>query len=121
VLLDTHFVIWAALGAARLREFPWFERHLPWNVSPVSLLEMQFLGEVGRLEVEPEFFELVRRDSRFVIDEPPLDALIRAALPLSWTRDPFDRMLCAHSLIRRMPLCSLDRAVRKHHALLAKE
>lgn len=121
MLLDTHFVLWVALGAERLRDFPWLAKHHPLVVSPVSLLEIQFLGEVGRLEVQPEFFETIRTDQRFVIDEPALDAVIRAALPLSWTRDPFDCLLCAHSTVRRMPLCSVDRAVRKHHPLLAPE
>lgn len=121
VLLDTHFLLWTALGADRLREFPWLSRYRPWRISPVSLLEIQFLAEVGRLELDPRFFEVLASDARYVLDEPPFAALVGAAMPLDWTRDPFDRLLVAHSLHRRTPLCSVDRKVLAHHKLVAKE
>ena len=53
--------------------------------------------------------------------EVPLPAMMRHALPLAWTRDPFDRMIAAHSLARRPPLCSVVRCVRAHHRFLARE
>lgn len=122
ILLDTHFLLWTVLGAERLREFPWLDAYRPWGISPVSFLEIQFLAEVGRLEVrQPEFFQAVAADSRFVLDEVPLVALVEKALPLSWTRDPFDRLLAAHSEARRVPLCSLDRRIQAGHRLLVKE
>lgn len=121
-LLDTHFVLWTVLGAPRLEEFPWLERYRPWAVSPVSFLEIQFLGEVGRLEVRTsELTEAVGRDPRFAIDEVPLMSLVQHALPMTWTRDPFDRLIAAHSRSRRLPLCSLDRQIRDEHSLIVRE
>ena len=122
VLLDTHFLLWTVLGADRLRDFPWLDAYRPWGISPVSFLEIQFLAEVGRLEVrQPGLFRAVAADPRFVIDEVPLVALVEKALPLSWTRDPFDRLLAAHSEARRVPLCSLDRGIQARHRFLVKE
>ena len=122
VLLDTHFLLWAVLGLPRMDEFPWLERYRPWGVSPVSFLELQFLSEVGRLELRhEEFVEALGRDPRFVIDEVPLMALVSHALSLSWTRDPFDRLLAAHSAARRTPLCTLDRRMRGEHRFLVPE
>ena len=122
LILDTHFLLWVILGAPRLDEFDWLERYRPWGVSPVSFLEVAFLGEVGRLEVQrDEFVDAVGRDPRFVVDAPSLTALIRHALEPDWTRDPFDRLLAAHSRARRVPLCSLDRRVREHHPYLPRE
>ncbi|MGD8322561.1 MAG: PIN domain-containing protein [Gemmatimonadota bacterium] len=122
VLLDTHFLLWAVLGLPRLDEFPWLERYRPWGVSPISLLEIQSLAEVGRLEVHhPEFVDALGRDPRFVIDEVSLMALVMQALPLDWTRDPFDRLLAAHSAARRTPLCTLDRHLRQAHRPLVPE
>jgi PIN domain nuclease of toxin-antitoxin system len=119
LLLDTHFLIWIVTDTPRLDEFGWLERYAPWGVSPISFLEVQFLGEVGRIRVDSAAFtEAVGRDPRFLIDEVPLVALVRHALPLEWTRDPFDRLLCAHSHARRTPLCSVDRDIRRHHSLL---
>lgn len=122
VLLDTHFLLWTALDAERLKEFPWLNAYRPWGVSPVSFLEIQFLAEVGRLEVRnPDFVHAVAADPRFTVDEVPLVTLVEKALPLSWTRDPFDRLLAAHSDARRVPLCTLDRRVRASHRLLVDE
>jgi PIN domain nuclease of toxin-antitoxin system len=122
VLLDTHFLLWTVTGADRLRDYPWLDALRPWGISPVSFLEIQFLAEVGRLEVrQPDFSQAVAADSRFIIDEVPLVALIDKALPLSWTRDPFDRLLAAHSDARRVPLCSLDRRIRENHRLVVKK
>ena len=122
VLLDTHFLLWIVLDIARLDEFPWLGGYQPWGVSPVSLLEIQFLAEAGRLEVkQPQFVEALRGDRRFIVDEVALVALIEKALPLSWTRDPFDRLLAAHSESRRVPLCTLDRRMREEHRLIVDE
>lgn len=121
-LLDTHFLLWIMLDIPRLDEFPWLERYRPWGVSPVSLLEVQFLAEVGRLEVrQPDFTDAVSRDPRFVLDDVPFERMIRQALPLAWTRDPFDRILAAHSTTRRVPLCTLDPRMRREHAFLVEE
>jgi PIN domain nuclease of toxin-antitoxin system len=122
LLLDTHFLIWLTLGSKRLAEFPWIERYRPWGVSPISFLEIQFLAEIGRVTVRrPEFVDAVMSDGRFAVDDVPFVSLIRTSLALEWTRDPFDRLLAAHSLARRVPLCTLDRGLRRHHRLLAAE
>lgn len=122
ILLDTHFLIWLVLDLPRADEFPWLERYRPWGVSPISFLEIQFLAEVGRLEVrQPDFMEAVGRDPRFVVDEVGLMALVEKALPMRWTRDPFDRLLAAHSEARRVPLCTVDRKIRAEHRLVVEE
>lgn len=121
-LLDTHFLLWLILDVPRLDEFPWLERYRPWGVSPMSFLEVQFLAEVGKLEVsQPRFTEAVGADPRFVVDDVPFATVIRHSLALDWTRDPFDRVLAAHSAARRTPLCTLDRKLRRHHSMLVEE
>lgn len=119
-ILDTHFVLWIVTGADRLASFPWIERYRPWGISPVSLLEIQYLAEIGRIEVQnPQFTDALAEDSRFIIDEVPLVPLVRRAIELTWTRDPFDRLIAAHSAVRRLPLCTTDRVIRQHHPILA--
>jgi len=122
VLLDTHFLIWLVLQSKRLTKFPWLDRYRPWGVSPVSFLEIQFLAEVGRLSVHnPDFTNKVMADARFIVDDISSVVLVRPALELDWTRDPFDRLLVAHSLARHIPLCTTDRLIRLHHQLLPGE
>ena len=122
VLLDTHFLLWAVLALPRMDGFPWMDRYRPWGVSPVSILELKFLSEVGRLELDAVgFVDALRKDPRFILDEPPLMALVGHALTLDWTRDPFDRLLAAHSAARRTPLVTLDRTMRRKHPFLVPE
>jgi PIN domain nuclease of toxin-antitoxin system len=111
LLLDTHILIWTVLGSKRLAEFPWLERY-----------ELQFLAEIGRISLRsPEFMDELMREQRFRVDDAPLVAMVRHALRLDWTRDPFDRLLAAHSMARRVPLCTADRRVLAHHRLLPLE
>lgn len=122
VLLDTHFLLWILLDSERLERFPWLDRYRPWGLSPVSLLELQFLSEVGRIDARnPELTDRILSDPRFVVDEVPSLALFRHALGATWTRDPFDRMLAAHSSARRVPLATVDRVLLEHHGLVARE
>lgn len=121
-LLDTHFIIWITSNRKRLRSFPWLDRYLPWSVSPISLLEIQLLTECGRIESKtPEFADAILSDSRFTVDEVPLVTLVQKSLELGWARDPFDRLIAAHSLLRRVPLCSVDARVVENHKLLVHE
>jgi len=122
ILLDTHFLIWLTLASKRLAEFPWLNRYRPWGISPVSLLEIQYLAEVGKLSVKnPKFTDTIINDPRFVVDDKGIATLVSQALTLNWTRDPFDRFLAAHSMARRVPLCTTDRVIRKHHRFLLPE
>src|SRR5688572_1562933 len=96
LLLETHFLIWLVLESKRLANSPWLDRYRPRGVSPVSFLEIQF----------------------FIIDDISLETLVGHALKIDWTRDPFDRLLVAHSLARRVALCTTDRAIRSRHRLV---
>lgn len=122
LLLDTHFLVWIVTGAQRLADFEWLDSYKPWGVSPISLLELQYLAEIGRLNIRnPQFTESLINDPQFLVDDVPLIHLIQRALEQGWTRDPFDRMLCAHSLARRVPLCTVDRQLLEHHSLITAE
>jgi len=72
------------LEAERLEAYPWLDAYRPWGISPISFLEIQYLSEVGRLQVrQPEFSRAVAADPRFVIGEVPLVTLVEKALSLS--------------------------------------
>ena len=120
-LLDTHFLIWVLAKARRLKEFPWLEDYSPWGVSPISLLEMQILSETGRIKLARDFERSIMADPRFILDEAPSVTLVQRALHLSWTRDPFDRLIVGHSLLRRLPLCSVDSNILENHQLILKD
>jgi PIN domain nuclease of toxin-antitoxin system len=37
--------------------------------------------------------------------------LIQRAVDLSWTRDPFDRMIAAHAIVADIPLVTADKTI----------
>ena len=121
-LLDTHFVIWIVSDSKRVKNYGWLDEYQPWIVSPVSLLEIQFLAEVGRRRINnPRFSREIMSDPRFQFDDAPLAGIIQRSLDLTWTRDPFDRLIAAHSLVRRVPLCTVDALVLDNHKLIVPE
>jgi PIN domain nuclease of toxin-antitoxin system len=107
ILLDTNAVLWALAGDRRAA--PLFAHGGPLRLSPVSLLEIRFLVEVGRLELAPgRSVAEIADDDRWRLDSPSSARLFAAALDLDWTRDPFDRLLVAHARYRRWRLATGD-------------
>jgi len=40
--------------------------------------------------------------------------LIDRAIDLSWTRDPFDRLIAAHAIVADVPLVTADETIGEH-------
>ena len=49
-----------------------------------------------------------------VIADVSAAALCRTAIGLTWTRDPFDRLLAAHAIASNLPLVTKDVTLRRH-------
>jgi len=106
ILLDTHAAIWIAQRHRRVRSLDRFPRIY---LSPASLLEIHFLAESGRLRLsEGRSPAELAGDDRWRLDEPPAARWFAAACELSWTRDPFDRLLAAHARVRGWRLATAD-------------
>jgi PIN domain nuclease of toxin-antitoxin system len=106
ILLDTHALIWLAQGHRRARQLA---RHQRLHLSPATILEIQFLAEAGRLRFAAgHSATALSFDSRWRIDAPPADKWFSAACELTWTRDPFDRLLAAHAALRGWKLATAD-------------
>jgi PIN domain nuclease of toxin-antitoxin system len=48
------------------------------------------------------------------IADIPMAAVTRAAVDLSWTRDPFDRLIAAHAIAADVPLLTADSVILQH-------
>lgn len=106
ILLDTHAVIWIAQRHRRARPLERFPR---LYLSPISVLEIQFLVEAGRLRLsEGQSPMTLAGDHRWRLDEPPAAKWFVGACELSWTRDPFDRLLVAHAKLRGWKVATAD-------------
>lgn len=112
ILLDTNALIWLAQGHRRVASLASGARRL--YVSPANLLELQFLIEAGRVRLRGVGLDAMAHDSRWVLDDPPSADWFQQAWGLTWTRDPFDRLLVAHARLRDWKLATADTAVLDH-------
>lgn len=85
------------------------------RLSPIASLELGYLHEVGRAR-DPlaTMLAQLRRDIGLEIEDISAADLASAALGLSWTRDPFDRLIAAHAIIAGAPLLTADRTLLEH-------
>ena len=118
--LDTHaFVL---LGEARTDRFGADSRRLLVQadlcVSPAVLLELHFLFEIGRLaKGDPGgFHAAVLRDCDVRESPDPFADVVRHAAALTWTRDPFDRLIVGAAALHRAKLITKDANIHEHFA-----
>jgi PIN domain nuclease of toxin-antitoxin system len=112
ILLDTNVLIWVEQTHRRVRRLLAVERK--FYISPANILELQFLVETGRIRLRSGVVASFIDDDRWVLDEPPATAWFVRALNLSWTRDPFDRLIAAHVLYRGWRLATADGDLLQH-------
>lgn len=115
IRLDTHVVAW--LHAGLVDRFSDTAAELisacELVVSPMVDLELTHLFEIGRLRVTGA--DVVADLSERIglrRSEVSVGALVAVASTLSWTRDPFDRLIVADALAAACPLLTKDEQIR---------
>ena len=58
--------------------------------------------------------DALRRDIGLEVDEISFAEVAGAAVGLTWTRDPFDRLLAAHAIVANATLLTADRTLLEH-------
>jgi PIN domain nuclease of toxin-antitoxin system len=115
VLIDTHYVLWAAIDSTRMATWA---RKLIGNldneviVSAASVYEISLKVRSGKLPEAVEFeSDLVANiESRLGYTLLPLEpeSMMRAARFEDPHADPFDRMIAAQAIQNNLPLLSTD-------------
>lgn len=116
--LDTHVAAWLFAGdVARLSAAARVViEEADLLVSPAVVLELQYLYETKRVADNAELVvEDLRHRLGVRVCDLPFPDVARRALALSWTRDPFDRLIVAQAAIRDATLVTKDRALRKRY------
>ena len=118
IYLDTHVVVW--LYAGLTEQFSDAIQELVNDhdllISPIVRLELQYLYDIKRVSVEPQplLTDLSQRIGLSVCPKP-FDAIIVHATRVTWTRDPFDRILVAHASLDDSILVSKDHTILNHY------
>ena len=113
ILLDTHAVIWLLGGHRRVEGLIASAQSL--FVSPVSLLEIRFLIEAGKVRIaERDWEKRIGHDRRFRIDDCRIGDIVAGSSDLAFTRDPFDRLIAGHAVARGYRLATADDVLLEH-------
>lgn len=115
--LDTHAVIWFVSDQHRRLSAPALQAlsREPPTLSPIVLLELQLLHDIGRIPLHPEaVVECLRSKLGTEVSQTPFDRIVSAARALTWTRDPFDRLICGAAIADGAGLITSDRHILRH-------
>ncbi|MDA0839286.1 MAG: PIN domain-containing protein [Planctomycetota bacterium] len=119
IYLDTHVVVWLYAGETTKLSQVAIEL-INTNellISPIVLLEMNYLYEIGRITQPAEVImsDLSHRIGLKVC-EKSFNEAVSQARGLSWTRDPFDRLIVGHASINGNRLLTKDETIRANYA-----
>ena len=118
LFLDTHIALWlyaepGLIPSGMRREIDRAELY----ISPMVRMEISFLHEIGRLTDDPEgVVGTLHRDLQLQVETSGWSRAAEIAHHLSWTRDPFDRLITAHAICYNAALCTRDRTIRKNYS-----
>lgn len=117
--LDTCVVVWLYGGETHklskaaidgIREDPGI------LVSPAVVLELQLLHEIKRARVTAlKVMDRLSVEIGLAICQLPFASVVENAVDISWTRDPFDRLIVANARANDAPLITKDERIRKHY------
>lgn len=117
--LDTHVAVW--LYSRHYSRIPSEARtrldSAELQISPMATLELAYLHEVGKVldDADTVMRDLARRFDLSVATTP-FPPVCDAARALTWTRDPFDRVIAAQASVDAATLLTADRTILDHVA-----
>jgi len=119
IYLDTHVAVW--LHQKRLDLFTPkgldLMNTLECTIAPLVLLELEYLYEIGRLRFDStSIYEDLVDTLELRLCPLPYAQVVKNALAMKWTQDPFDRMITAHAAIHQNQLLTRDRGILSNYS-----
>lgn len=118
IYLDTHVIVWLYSGdqtkfSDNAKEL--INRY-DLYISPIVTLELQYLYEIKRVSINPN--EIVSDLSKRIglkVCQKQFQDIINKAISISWTRDPFDRLITANAALDNDILLSKDITILENY------
>lgn len=117
IFIDTHLALWLFSGELRRIPAPVQARleGEDLGISPISALELSYLHQIGRTTVSAdEMVSELARALGLTVATAPFEQICAAATNLTWTRDLFDRLLSAHSIVSGQTLVTRDETILRN-------
>ena len=120
IYLDTHVVVWLYSGNKQLfsdRACQLIEDN-DLLVSPMVLLELQYLYEIGRItSTSTLIFDNLSESIGLQKCRTSFGLVIAECMKMSWPRDPFDRIITATAMLHESILLTKDEHIRQQYSL----
>ncbi|MPZ88978.1 MAG: PIN domain-containing protein [Nitriliruptorales bacterium] len=112
--LDTHVLVW--LFGQQRRRIPASAQGLmerePLAISPMVHLELAYLYEVSKVSVPAdEVLGALIPVLELTVSRAPFPAVVARAAGMTWSRDPFDRLIAAQALTDGAALLTADKTL----------
>jgi len=119
IYLDTHVILWLFAQKGKglsVRALDLIESETQLTISPMVLLELEYLHEIGRTTLGSKtVYDYLHGRIGLQMCERAFSDVIQGAAKQSWTRDPFDRIITAQAAIGSNLLVTKDKDIRKHY------
>ena len=119
IYLDTHVLVWLLSGETKLlsKKVADLIETSELITGSINLLELEYLYEIKRIPMRSlEVFNELQATIDLKLHDLG-DKVMMKAIDISWTRDPFDRMIVAASAILNIPLVTKDPFILQHFSL----
>jgi len=116
--LDTHTAMRLAHGRPRIgRDAEKLIQRAELLISPMVLLELEYLHEIGRLTLPgKDVLRKLEHELGVRLCDLPFADVAREALNEKWTRDVFDRIIVSQARLNALsPLISADETIAEHY------
>ena len=120
ILIDTHIFLWMLSWPEKINPKRRYELESPANeifLSSMSIAELVIKSSLGKIDVSFDPLELAEKMRIEILSFSGADAMALGELPFHH-KDPFDRMLIAQAIIRRLYLMSDDSKFVKYKCKL---
>ncbi|MFH1434339.1 MAG: PIN domain-containing protein [Pseudomonadota bacterium] len=124
IYLDTHVVAWLYAGRSDLLSPRVGDmlRESDILISPIAVLELQYLYEIERIGVEAQkVVDELKRSIGLKLCTQAFSSVVEKAALQSWTRDPFDRVIVAQAAMNNSPLATRDKEIQNNYSLAVWE
>ncbi len=120
IYLDTHVAVW--LYAGEIERFGDTVYQLINShdllVSPIVRLELQYLYEIQRIKDDAQLvITYLSNQIGLLVCDKDFNAVVNEATAVSWTRDPFDRLIVANASLNEAILISKDQNILANYPL----
>lgn len=115
--LDTHAVVWMYTGELKKFSKTLLQKMQSSElfISPPVLLELAMLHQIGKSrDSEDKVFRALQKEIHLELDNVDCAKVFHRSCDLTWTRDPFDRLIVACADVSQVSLVTRDLHIHEH-------